>query len=138
MKAKRKQVSQSALSIIEVVLLILAGPTSVLAQTETGELRVKTIDPQGAVVPGATVTAKSVERGTTLAPATTNEEGVAVLTNMQPGLYEVTVSASGFAPMTQRVQVTVGAKLSVDAALTVQAQSAVINVVAGEGGVEVN
>src|SRR5215813_9691951 len=138
MKFKRKEMSQTVLSIIALVTLLFTGPTSVLSQTETGQVTVKSIDPQGAVVPGATVTAKSVERGTTLPTTTTNEEGVAVLTNMQPGLYEITVSGSGFAPAIQRIQVTVGAKLSVEVPLTAQAQSAVVNVVAGEGGGEVN
>src|SRR5215510_9614347 len=138
MKVKRKEMSQAVLSIIALVMLLLTGPASVFSQTETGQVTVKSIDPQGAVVPGATVTVKSVERGTTLPTATTNDEGVAVLTNMQPGLYEITVSGPGFAPATQRIQVTVGAKLSVEVPLTVQAQSAVVNVVAGEGGVEVN
>src|SRR5262249_50413279 len=124
------------------VVLTLAwgfpGSPSVFSQTETGQVTVKASDPQGAVVAGATVTVKSVDRGTTLPVTTTNEEGIATITNLQPGLYEVSVSAPGFAAFTQRVQVTVGSKLSVDAALTAQAQGAVVNVVAGEGGVEIN
>ena len=138
MKGKRMKQVKAFTTIIAVFLLLLGGPTSSLSQTETGQLTVKVTDPQGAVIPGATVTIKSVERGTTLRPTTTSEEGTTVFTSLQPGLYEVTTSASGFSPMTQRVQVTVGGRTNLDAAMTVQAQSAVVNVVAGEGGVEVN
>jgi hypothetical protein len=48
------------------------------------------------------------------------------------------VKRTTLAPFSQRAQVTVGAKLSVDARLSAQAQSAAVNLVAGEGGVEVN
>src|SRR5205085_3938971 len=97
----------------------------------------KATDPSKAVVPGASVTIKSVERGSTQT-ATTNEEGVATITNLQPGQYDVTVTGSGFAPYTQRAQVTVGGRLTLEAELSAQARGEVVNVVAGEGGVEVN
>ena len=119
------------------LLFVSLSPALAFAQAETGQMVVKAIDPQGAVISGATVKVRSVERGTEVT-STTNDEGVATITNLQPGLYEVTVEGGGFAPFTQRAQVTVGARLSVDAMLSAQAQSAVVNVVAGEGGVEVN
>jgi len=138
MKGKRMKQVQAVTTTIAVLLMLFTGPASVLSQVETGQLTIRVTDPQGAVVPGATITVKSVERGTTLPTITTNEEGTAVISSLQPGLYEVTVSSSGFAALTQRVQVTVGGRLSIDIPLTVQAQSAVVNIVAGEGGVEVN
>src|SRR5262249_24754701 len=57
---------------------------------------------------------------------------------LQPGVYDLTVTSSGFAAYTAKVQITVGAKLSLDATLSAQAKGEVVNVVAGEGGVEVN
>ena len=51
-------------SLLTLFLLMSLGPVAAFAQTETGQLNVKAADPQGAVVPGATVTVKSVERGT--------------------------------------------------------------------------
>src|ERR1041385_6246730 len=116
MKDIRKARIRTAMSLLTVLLLLSLGPTFAFAQTETGQVTIKATDPQGAVIPGAAVSAKSVERGTTLPQTTTNGEGIANLTNLQPGLYEVTVSAPGFAPFTQRVQVTVGGKVSVEAA----------------------
>jgi hypothetical protein len=134
MTTKGSTLKRAVASLLVAFLLL---PLSVFAQAETGQITVKAVDPQKAVVAGASVTIRSVERGTTQT-ATTNEEGIATVTNLQPGLYEVTVSGSGFAAYTQRAQVTVGAKLTVETELSAQAKGEVVNVVAGEGGVEVN
>jgi outer membrane receptor protein involved in Fe transport len=129
---------QRAFALLLALLLSSASAIPAFAQTETGQITVKAIDPQGAAVSGATVTLRSVEQGTTLPVVTTNDEGVAVITNLKPGLYEVTVSSQGFGNFTQRAQVTTGGRLTVDAQLAVTGGGEVVNVVAGEGGVEVN
>jgi Carboxypeptidase regulatory-like domain/TonB dependent receptor len=126
-------------AVLAMILTLLAQTALVaLAQTETGQITVKVTDPQGAAVSGASVALRSVEKGTSLPAVTTGDEGTATITNLQPGLYEVTVTSQGFGNFTQRAQVTVGSKLSVDAQLTVTGGGEVVNVVAGEGGVEVN
>src|SRR2546423_15304755 len=134
MTVKGKTLKKTLASLLAVFFLL---PLAAFAQTETGQITVKAIDPAKAVVAGATVTVKSVERGATQT-ATTNEEGVATITSLQPGQYDVTVTGSGFAPFTQRAQVSVGGKLTLEAELSAQAKGEVVNVVAGEGGVEVN
>jgi hypothetical protein len=122
---------------ILVLLLCMTFAASVMAQTETGQINGSVKDPNGAVIPGAAVTVKSVETGAER-NATANEEGVYTVTNLQPGLYDVTVRAQNFAPATQRVQLTVGAKESVETTLSVtQIAAGTVDVVAG-GGVEVN
>jgi hypothetical protein len=120
-------------------MLLSFGPVAAsFAQTETGQITVKATDPQGAVVPGATVSVKSTATNAERT-ATTNDEGVATITNLQPGVYAVTVTGgSGFAPFKQQAQVTVGAKLTVEAALSPTGTTESITVVAGEGGVEIN
>ncbi|HWQ34645.1 MAG TPA: TonB-dependent receptor [Blastocatellia bacterium] len=123
-------------AVMAVLFTLLICPAILQAQTETGQIIGKVTDPAGALVTGATVTVKSVDTGA-IRTATTNEQGQYTITNLQPGLYDVTVQASGFAPKTQRVQVTVGSQVSLDTTLTVQAESATIDVVAS-GGVEVN
>jgi hypothetical protein len=118
-------------------LMLCASSVGALGQTETGQVIGKILDPNGALVAGAIVTVKSVNTGRELT-ATSNEEGTYTVTNLQPGLYDVTVSAQGFAPNTQRVQVTVGSRTSVETALAIGGVAGeTINVVAG-GGVEVN
>jgi hypothetical protein len=137
MKIKRKKLSGVLVSLLAGFVIWSFGPAVTLAQTETGQITVKAIDPQGAVVRGASVSIKSV---TTSAErlATTNEDGVATVTNLQPGVYDVTVTGTGFAPFKQQAQVTVGGKLNVEAPLSVTAKGESITVVAGEGGVEIN
>ena len=109
----------------------------VLAQQETGQITGKVVDPNGAVVPGATVTVKSVSTGAERT-ATADDQGTFIVPALQPGLYDVTVKSGQFAENTQRVQVTVGAKITIETKLSTQAVAANVNVVAAAGGVEVN
>jgi hypothetical protein len=117
--------------------LLFALSATAFAQLETGQITGRVSDPNGAVVPGAAVVVKSVETGAERA-ATSDAEGAYTVTNLQPGLYDVTVTAQNFAKSTQRVQVTVGAKASLETTLSVTAIAGeTVNVVAGSG-VEVN
>ncbi len=137
MKVKRRVLKEAAASLLAVFLLLSLGLASTFAQTETGKLTVKAADEKGAVVAGAAVSVKSVATGAER-KATTNDEGTATITNLQPGRYDVTVTGSGFAPFTQQADVSVGGSVSVEASLSAQAKGETITVVAGEGGVEVN
>ncbi|HEX8117806.1 MAG TPA: carboxypeptidase regulatory-like domain-containing protein, partial [Pyrinomonadaceae bacterium] len=119
------------------VALVVCGAAAARAQTETGQITGKVLDPNGAVVAGAAVTVKSVETGRTLS-ATSNDEGLYTVTNLQPGLYDVTVVVQSFAPATQRVQVTVGSRNTVETTLSVNALSGETIEVVASGGVEVN
>src|SRR5690242_5763585 len=135
MNITRKTLKKAVASLLTVFFLL---PIAAFAQAETGQIVVKVTDAQGAVIPGATVTAKSVERGTSSTPVTTNEEGIATIAGLQPGVYDVTVTGSGFAAYSLKAQVSVGAKVSLEAAMSAAGKGEVVNVVAGEGGVEVN
>jgi outer membrane receptor protein involved in Fe transport len=137
-KNKNGRIWRAFMAFGVLLTLCAPGPLVALAQTETGQITVKVTDPQGAAVSGATITARSVEKGTAFPAVTTGDEGTASITNLQPGLYEVTVASQGFANFTRRAQVTVGAKLAIEAQLAVAGGGEVVNVVAGEGGVEVN
>ena len=116
-------------------MLILASP--IYAQTETGQIIGKVFDPNGALVNGASVLVKSVATGAERTATTTND-GTYVVTNLQPGLYDVTVNTSGFAASTQRVQVTVGSRTTVDTTLSVSAVGGETVTVVASSGVEVN
>src|SRR5579864_832414 len=59
------------------------------------------VDPQGAVVPGAKVTATNQATGQGRA-VTTTSTGNYVIPNLQPGTYNVAVEAKGFAPGTTK------------------------------------
>jgi hypothetical protein len=123
--------------VVVLAALLCALCATAFAQLETGQITGRVTDPNGAVVPGAAVTVKSVETGAERA-ATADAEGAYTVTNLQPGLYDVTVQAQNFAKSTQRVQITVGAKASVETQLSVTAIGGeTVDVVAG-AGVEVN
>ncbi|HKC65537.1 MAG TPA: carboxypeptidase-like regulatory domain-containing protein, partial [Pyrinomonadaceae bacterium] len=107
-----------------------------IAQTETGQITGKVTDPTGAIVPGATVSVKSVDTGRVVT-AVSSDEGVYTVAALQSGLYDVTVQAGSFKPSTKRIQVTVGSRVTYDIQLALSEVSGSVDVVAQEG-VEVN
>jgi outer membrane receptor protein involved in Fe transport len=80
-------------------LLLLFMPGVLLqpaaAQENTASITGTVVDDTGAAIAGATVTAKDVDRGTSLV-ATTNESGVYNLPRVPVGTYVVSASAKGF------------------------------------------
>lgn len=90
-------------------------------QLGTSTLRGVVTDPNGAVVPGARVLVTQTATGTTR-ETLTNTEGAYALSSLQPGEYEVTVEATGFAKITHTsVALLVGQSLTLDFALEVGA-----------------
>jgi hypothetical protein len=80
----------------------------------TGEITGIVHDSTGAVIPNASVSAKSQANGEQYR-ATSDDQGHYKFSNLDPGLYEVKVQASGFAPYTMQgvsVEVTVSTKVS--------------------------
>ncbi|HXU35127.1 MAG TPA: TonB-dependent receptor [Blastocatellia bacterium] len=137
MKVKRRVLREAFASFLTVFLLLSLGLASAYAQTETGQITVKATDPQGAVLPGAAVSVKSTTTGAERT-ATTSGEGIATVTNLQPGVYDVTVTSGSFAPYKQQAQVSVGGNITVDAVLSITAKGETVTIVAGEEGIQVN
>ena len=85
-------------------------------------------DPQGAVVTGATVTARNPATGVART-ATTNEEGSYQITNLPPGEYEVAVEAANFSrAIVPSVTLTVGQQADLDIPLQIGAIGETITV----------
>lgn len=118
-------------------LVVSLVATTAFGQTETGQIAGTVLDPQNNAVVGATVVAKSVATGAERT-VTSGADGRYLITNLQPGLYDVTASGTGFQPVTQRAQVTVGGKLDLDLSLSLTQTTANVTVVAGQEGVAVN
>src|SRR5579863_2566633 len=100
--------------------VLLCGLSSVaLAQVTAATISGTITDPSGAVVPGATVTATN--QGTGLArSATSGGSGDYVLTELDPGVYKLTVTAAGFATKEESgIQVDVAGRLGINIALEV-------------------
>ena len=136
-KTNLKQFGACACRFALALLALAMIVGSALAQTETGQLTGKVTDPNGAVVTGATVNIKSVQTGREVT-TTSDSQGLYTVTSLQPGLYDVTTQGSSFKPTTQRVQITVGSRVSLESPLSLtEVSGGTINVVASEG-VEVN
>src|ERR1051326_1471967 len=80
------------------VLLLLVAlllPSSGWAQEVTASIVGTVVDPSGAAVSGATITAKDVDRGTVLT-TTTNDAGAFNISSVPVGKYQVKAEAKGF------------------------------------------
>ena len=133
----RKTVSIGGFGFFVVVFAFALTAATALAQSATGEIVGKVTDPNGAVVTGAVVTVKSVDTGREVT-ATSNEQGSYTITSLQPGLYDLTVQGGNFKASNQRVQVTIGSKVSVDTQLALtEVTGETVSVIASDG-VEVN
>ena len=78
------------------MLAPLLVSSTVLAQITTGTVTGNVKDPQGGVIPGATVVLTSETRGTKSAPAVTNDSGDYVFPNVTPDTYTVEVTLEAF------------------------------------------
>src|SRR3984885_12313370 len=76
-------------------LMTLLTSLNVAGQQITGSIRGTVLDPSGAIVQAATVTAKQIETGLTR-EATTDREGEYVLVELPIGHYQLEVHAPGF------------------------------------------
>src|ERR1041385_2471190 len=65
------------------------------AQEVTGSIVGTVLDPNGAAVSGATITARDLDRGTVLTTST-NDEGAFNISGVPVGRYEVQATAKGF------------------------------------------
>jgi hypothetical protein len=100
-------------------LLLLATPNLAWAQAGTAGLSGTVKDPQGASVPGATVTATNTATGATRHVAT-NQEGAFNLPGLAPGTYTVKVELGGFKTVQhENVPLRVDTTTQIDAVLQV-------------------
>jgi Carboxypeptidase regulatory-like domain len=81
--------------------LALCALTGSASAQVTGTVTGTVKDPQGGVIPGATVTLTSESRGTKLPDVITNESGDFTVVNVPADKYTVQVSMSGFKPAKQ-------------------------------------
>ena len=115
-----------------VVCVIGVSPAFSQASSSTAELRGQVTDSAGAAVPNATVRITDVGKGTSRT-TTTDAEGNYIFLNLLPSAYELKVeaAASGFAPSSTRIELTVGQQANIPVQLGVGTVAATIDVVAG-------
>src|SRR5688500_2251266 len=116
---------------VSVVLLVVAASVAAAlgqSQATAADLSGTVVDPNGAVVAGATVTARNT--GTGIERTTTSgDDGTYSLIGLPPGEYDVTAEAATFKRVTiTGVRLTVGQAAELRLPMEIGAQDAVVNV----------
>lgn len=122
------------LAVIVCAIIVCALASDARAQQlATATLRGVVIDPNGAVISGATVRATSTATGA-VRETTTNDVGLYVLSNLQPSAYEVRVEAKGFATKVSEAPVVlqVGQSVTLDVPLVIDVRESVTTFVLEE------
>lgn len=117
--------------------LLIATAAPLAAQVTTGSILVRTVDEQGAIVPGVTVTATSPVLVAGQVSGTTDSNGALRFPSLPPGIYSVKVELQGFRTVIREdLRVAVGettpveigmAVASVEETVTVRGESPVID-----------
>jgi hypothetical protein len=111
-----------------IILVFAASAAFAQAQASTADLRGLVTDPNGAIVPGANITARNSATGITRT-VTTNDEGTYQIFALPPGDYEVTAEAATFKKtVISPVRLTVGQSAELGIKLEVGTQDVVVNV----------
>ena len=108
------------LALLCVCLFAFASaPALAQSQATSGDIDGRVLDPNGAVVKGANVTARNNATGLERS-ATTDDEGNFRIILLPPGSYSVSAASSGFTTReVAGVQVTVGSRTTLDIPLAV-------------------
>lgn len=101
-------------ALLLLILIVTAG-----AQEFRGSITGKVTDPNGAALPGATVTIKNIETNSENTTAAT-DDGTYSFPLLQPGKYTLTVTQEGFnTSVREGIEVNVAAKLNLDVQLEI-------------------
>jgi hypothetical protein len=93
------------------------------AQVASATLTGTVTDPTGAAIPSAKVSLKSMATGQST-DLQANSAGVYNAANLQPGEYEISISAGGFSTKAANVTLAAGARQTMDFALTAASSTA--------------
>ena len=111
-----------------VAALLFVAVGGAFAQTNTGELAGTVRDPQGAAVPGATITITNIGTGVVRTDSTP-DNGSFRFPALQTGTYTLTAEKSGFAiTKVEHVEIQVAQTTTADVALTVAQTSQTVTV----------
>ena len=109
-------------------LLSLAPGAHLFAQTTSATINGRILDPQGAPAPAVTVSVTGRDTGVSRT-AVTDSDGLYVLSNLPPGVVDLGVTATGFAPISrQDLALEVGRTYSFDFRLTIGSVTETVDV----------
>lgn len=114
-------------ALASVSLFCLCSISALAQSLTTGSIVGTVTDPSGAVITGAKVTIKSLDRGSTKT-TDTNATGGFGFSLLDPGSYSVTVSAPNFKTQTQTTSVVIGQTASLKSILELGSTETVVEV----------
>lgn len=118
-------------------MLIVSALTPVLAQEGSATLRGVIADPNGSVVPAATISIANQETGINRRSVTASESGDYVFTSLTPGLYRITVEAAGYKKsVKENVRLNVGETQEFNFSMEIGAAQETVTVTSDEPLVE--
>src|SRR5262245_15731561 len=113
-------------------LTVLSFATPAFAQQPTGSIEGTVTDPSGAVINGATITARDVTNNQSRSTSS-RSDGKYLIQQLSPGVYEIKVSAQGFkSTVISNVKVDVGKTSAVDIKTEVGGANEQVTIVGGE------
>ena len=125
--------SKLPLLLLHLLLVAVVSVVEVRAQAVYGSISGTVTDTAGAVVPGATITIRSIERNTTDV-IESNDSGLYVQERLIPGTYEVKVEKTGFKQsIVTPVRVNVDTSSNTDVALETGQVTETVTVSGSEG-----
>ncbi len=113
--------------LTSLVIAAVMTPSLMAQSLVSGDLTGTVTDPSGAVVSGATVTAKSDANGS-MRTTTTSASGTYRFSLLTPGSYTVSVTASGFSKAVSTTQVNVGQAAIADVKMAVGGNAQTVEV----------
>ncbi|HTK25432.1 MAG TPA: TonB-dependent receptor [Pyrinomonadaceae bacterium] len=124
---KVSDIGARALLFVSIIFLS-AGSALAQAQASTADLSGTVVDPNGAVVAGATVTARNSATGIERT-VTTTSDGTYQIIGLPPGEYQITAEAATFKKVViSPVRLTVGQSANLAVKMEIGAADAVVNV----------
>lgn len=119
-------------SLTLVLLLALGSGQMIKAQTAgatTSSLTGSVLDEQGSIIPGAVISIKNLQTNF-VREIRSQEDGAYLVTQLNPGTYELTIAADGFNTQTTRLDLVLGSTSLVNFAMKIGATSDIIEVTA--------
>jgi hypothetical protein len=118
----------SSFTLFLAVVFLLLAPSLATAQNLNGSISGTVTDPSGGVIPNAELTLKTLITGE-VAKVTSGPDGLYSFQNLQPGVYNLTVSAKGFRDFEQMgIELFVNTKARVDVSLVLGSAAQTVEV----------
>jgi hypothetical protein len=118
---------KATIAVALMALLVALMPYAFAQTVVTGDVAGTVSDQTGAVVPGATLTIKSLANGETKT-ATTGKTGDYRFALLRPGTWSLSATAKGFATTEKQIEVQLGQVINIKLQLGVQGQAQVVEV----------